>query len=160
MCIWNIRKHRDRFKCFPTSLIFQDVVLFETRLSILIPKQLNTHFLMHVRSWVMGGFGGGLGCFQSLCLIVGGFRKRHQNTASVLPISCVAVHECSHVCTSLKMFLIFKVHGEDKCHRKTIAFSFIAYCDPPISASWPPVHVHAFIFLKRNSHRRCSQHPH
>lgn len=38
------------FKWFPASLIFQDVVLFAARLSPLIHKQLNTHFLMHVRS--------------------------------------------------------------------------------------------------------------
>lgn len=56
---------------------------------------------------------------------------------------------CMNVDMSVPLlFLIFKVHGEDKCHRKTIAFSLIAYCDHPISAFWPPVHVHAFIFLK------------
>lgn len=47
---WEPSGNIDGFKWFPASLIFQDVVLFAARLSLLIHKQLNTHFLMHVRS--------------------------------------------------------------------------------------------------------------
>lgn len=49
VCIWKLWE-TDGFKWFPASLIFQDVVLFAARLSLLIHKQLNTHFLMRVRS--------------------------------------------------------------------------------------------------------------
>lgn len=62
-------------------------------------SQTAKHTLSHACAVsVMGGFGRAFGCFQFLCLIVGCFGKRHQNSASALPISCVAMLARRHVC--------------------------------------------------------------
>lgn len=57
---------------------------------------------------VMGGFGRGFACFQFLRLIVGCFGKRHQNSASALPISCVAMRARRHVCPARSAFSSLK----------------------------------------------------